>query len=241
MKSSSAVASIAEIAPDTYRLSVALPDAMPGGFSFNQYLVVDELPLLFHTGPKKLFPLIREQIETVLPLSRLRYIAFSHVESDECGSLPEFLAAAPESRPVCSDVAAMVSISDLVDVEPLGMVDGQMLNLGRHQLMWQSTPHLPHGWECGYFFDTTTRTLFSGDLFTQPGIGTRPIIDDDILAPSEAFRRQMDYYAHSRDTTRLIDKLASLEPTRLACMHGSAWRGDGAAMLRALGTSLVQG
>src|SRR5262245_1061279 len=115
----SAVASIHEIAPEIYRISVALPDALPGGFSFNQYLVVDEMPLVFHTGPKKLFPLIRERIETVLPLSKLRYIAFSHVEADECGSLPEFLLAAPDSRPVCSDVAAMVSIRDLVDVEPV--------------------------------------------------------------------------------------------------------------------------
>ena len=236
----SAAASIHEIAPETYRINVALPDMMPGGFSFNQYLVVDEMPLLFHTGPRKLFPLIREQIETVLPLSRLRYIAFSHVEADECGSLSEFLAAAPSSRPVCSEVAAMVSISDLVDVEPLGMVDGATLNLGRHKLAWQSAPHLPHGWECGYLFDTTTGTLFCGDLFTQPGVGEAPLVDDDILAPSESFRRQMDYYAHSADTGRLIDKLASLEPGRLACMHGSAWRGDGRAMLRSLGTALTQ-
>jgi flavorubredoxin len=238
---SSAVASIDEVAPETYRINVALPDAMPGGFSFNQYLVVDEMPLIFHTGPRRLFPLIREQIETVLPISKLRYIAFSHVESDECGSLSEFLHAAPGSRPVCSEVAAMVSVSDLVDVEPLGMADGQVLSLGRHQLMWQSTPHLPHGWECGYLFDMTTGTLFCGDLFTQPGVGHRPLVDDDILTPSETFRRQMDYYAHSRDTTKLIDKLADLAPARLACMHGSAWQGDGAAMLRTLGASLARG
>jgi flavorubredoxin len=237
---SSAVASINEIAPDTYRVSVALPDALPGGFSFNQYLVVDEMPLIFHTGPKKLFPLIREQIESVLPLSKLRYIAFSHFEADECGSLPEFLLAAPESRPVCSEVAALVSVRDIVDVEPLGMADGQMLDLGRHKLMWQSAPHVPHGWDCGYFFDTTTETLFCGDLFTQPGLGERPIVEDDILGPSEAFRRPMDYYSHAPETGRIIDRLASLAPRRLACMHGSAWRGDGAAMLRSLGASLAQ-
>jgi flavorubredoxin len=143
---SSAVASIHEIAEDTYRISVAVPDLMPGGFSFNQYLVIDDKPLLFHTGPRKLFPLIRQQIETVLPVSKLRFIAFSHVEADECGGLADFLAAAPGSRPVCSEVAAMVSVSDLVDVEPLGMADGQALDLGRHKLVWQSTPHLPHGW-----------------------------------------------------------------------------------------------
>jgi flavorubredoxin len=236
----SIAASIDPIAPDTYRINVALPDAMPGGFSFNQYLVVDDNPLLFHTGPRKLFPLIRERIETVIPVAKLRYIAFSHVEADECGSLPDFLRAAPRAQPVCSEIAAIVSISDLVDVEPVGMRDGQVLDLGRHRLVWQSTPHLPHGWECGYLFDSTTGTLFSGDLFTQPGIGERPLVDDDILAPSDAFRRQMDYFAYAPDTAKLLDKLADLSPTRLACMHGSAWHGDGSAMLRALGASLMR-
>ena len=228
------------VAPDTYRINIPLPDALPGGFSFNQYLVVDEAPLLFHTGPRKLFPQVRAQIERVMPLSRLRYVAFSHVESDECGALPQFLEAAPDARPVCSDIAAMVSVSDLVDVAPVGLGDGQELKLGRHTLYWQSTPHLPHGWECGFLFDATSRVLFSGDLFTQPGIGERPIVEDDILGPSEAFRRQMDYYAHAPATGRLIGKLADLDPRYLACMHGSAWQGDGAALLRELGRSLVQ-
>ena len=231
-------ASIDTVAPNTYRINVPLPDALPGGFSFNQYLVVDEMPLLFHTGPKKLFPFIRAQIEKVMPLDKLRYVAFSHFEADECGGLPDFLAAAPEARPVCSEVAAMVSVSDFVDVPPIGMRDGQELRLGRHTVVWQSTPHLPHGWECGFLFDATTRVLFSGDLFTQPGLGERPIVSEDILASSEAFRRQMDYYAHSPDTTRLLDKLAGLAPGTLACMHGSAWRGDGGALLRELGRSL---
>jgi flavorubredoxin len=232
--------SIREVAPDTYRINIPLPDALPGGFSFNQYLLVDDKPLLFHTGPKKLFPLIREQIETVLPLAKLRYVAFSHFEADECGSLPDFLAAAPEARPVCSDIAAMVSVSDFVDVPPLGMRDGEELSLGRHTVVWQSAPHLPHGWECGFLFDRTTRLLFSGDLFTQPGIGEHAIVEDDILGPSEAFRRQMDYYAHARDTGKLIDKLADLDPAFLACMHGSAWRGNGRALLRELGQSLAR-
>jgi flavorubredoxin len=233
--------SIDQIAPDTYRISTAVPDAMPGGFSFNQYLVVDEKPLLFHTGPRKLFPLISAKIETVLPLARLRYIAFSHIESDECGSLAQFLAAAPNAQPVCSDVAAMVSVADMVDVEPLPMSDGQELDLGRHRLLWQSTPHLPHGWECGYFFDATTRTLFCGDLFTQPGTGGQALVSEDILGPSEAFRGQMDYFAHGSNTDQLIDKLARLEPGTLACMHGSAWSGDGAALLRRLGQALARG
>jgi hypothetical protein len=106
--------------------------------------------------------------------------------------------------------------------------------------MWQSTPHVPHGWDCGFFFDTTSETLFCGDLFTQPGLGERPIVDNDILAPREAFRRPMDYFSYSPDTGRVIDKLANLAPRRPACMHGSAWRGDGAAMLRSLGACLAQ-
>lgn len=234
------VTSIHRIAEDIYRINTAMPDMIPGGFSFNQYLVVDEMPLLFHTGPKKLFALIRDQIETVTPVSGLRYIAFSHVESDECGSLAEFLAAAPGARPVCSSIAAMVSVADMVDVEPHGMQDGQILELGRHRMMWQATPHLPHGWDCGYFFDLTTKTLFCGDLFTQPGIGATPLVSDDILASSEAFRARMDYYAHSPDTQDMLDKLAELEPEMLACMHGSAWSGDGGSLLRRLGTSLTQ-
>jgi flavorubredoxin len=233
-------ASIHPIAPDTWRISVAMPPCViPGGFSFNQYLVVDEKPLLFHTGPRRLFGLVREQIEKVMPVSRLRYLAFSHVEADECGSLAEFLALAPQAQPVCGRVAAMVSVGDLVDVEALPMEDGQVLSLGRHELEWQSTPHLPHGWECGYFYDRTTATLFCGDLFTQPGTGEAPLVTHDILAPSEAFRRVEDYFSHSRNAPMLIEKLARLEPQVLACMHGSAWQGNGAAMLRSLGQALA--
>jgi flavorubredoxin len=234
-------ASIHEIAPDTYRISVPLPpSAFPGGFSFNQYLLVDARPLLFHTGPKKMFALVREQIQKVMPVSDLRYIAFSHYEADECGSLAEFLAQAPQARPVCSSVAAQVSISDVVEVEPLGLQDGDPLELGRHTLVWQSTPHLPHGWECGYLFDKTARTLFCGDLFTQPGTGGDPLVTGDVLGPSEAFRRQMDYFSHSEKAPALMEKLARLEPAVLACMHGSAWSGDGAALLRQLSRSWMQ-
>ena len=235
---SSAVASIDEVAPETYRVSVALPDALPGGFSFNQYLVVDEMPLLFHTGPKKLFPLIREQIESVLPLSRLRYIAFSHFEADECGSLAEFLLAAPDSRPVCSEIAALVSVRDLVDAEPVAMADGQMLDLGRHKLMWQSAPHVPHGWDCGVLFDHTTQTLLCGDLFTQGGFNNPPVTEQEVLGPSEQFRKPLDYFAHSTGSSAILEKLAALRPTTLACMHGSAFRGDGSALLRGLSAIL---
>jgi flavorubredoxin len=133
----------------------------------------------------------------------------------------------------------MVSVADMVDREPVAMEDDQELDLGRHRLAWQSTPHLPHGWDCGYLFDSLTRTLFCGDLFTQPGVGERPLVSEDILAASEDFRRQMDYFAHSPDTLQMIEKLARLEPRVLACMHGSAWTGDGARLLRRLGAALM--
>jgi flavorubredoxin len=234
------VASIHPIAPDLYRISVAMPpEFIPGGFSFNQYLLIDERPLLFHTGPRKLFPLVRAQIETLLPLEQLRYIAFSHVEADECGALPDFLVAAPNAQPVCSDIAALVSIRDLVDVDPIGLANGEPLDTGRHKLVWQSAPHLPHGWECGYLFDESSRTLFCGDLFTQPGMGEQPLVENDIVESSEVFRRQMDYFSHSLQAPALIEKLARLRPQLLACMHGSAWAGDGAAHLRKLGQSLA--
>lgn len=230
-------ASLDQIAPDTWRISIPLPPGeMPGGFSFNQYLVIDEKPLLFHTGPRRMFELVRAQIEKLLPLQQLRYIGFSHVEADECGSLAEFLSHAPQAQPVCSRVAAMVWVSDQVDAEPVAMNDGDTLDLGRHKLTWVSTPHLPHGWECGYLFDRTTRTLFCGDLLTQPGTGA--LSERDLLEESEAFRRQEDYFSHGRDTAALIEKLARLEPRVLACMHGSAWQGDGASMLRRLARSL---
>ena len=233
-------ASIAQIAPDTWRISVAMPpELFPGGFSFNQYLVVDDRPLLFHTGPRRLFPLVREQIEKVMPVAKLRYIAFSHYEADECGALPDLLALAPQAQPVCGRVAEMIAVGDLVDVPAVAMEDGDVLDLGRHQLVWQSTPHLPHGWECGYMFDRTTDTLFCGDLFTQPGTGGEALVTHDILGPSEAFRRQDDYFSHTANAHALIEKLAQLKPRILACMHGSAWSGDGAGMLRSLGAALA--
>jgi flavorubredoxin len=232
---------IDEIARDIYRINVAMPAAFfPGGFSFNQYLVVDEQPLLFHTGPRRLFPLVREQIEKVMPLDALRWLGFSHVEADECGSLPDFLLAAPQARPLCSRTAATMSVSDMVDAEALALADGESLVLGRHRLRWQSTPHLPHGADCGYLFEETTRTLFCGDLFTQPGTGVRALVSDDILGPAEALRALHDDFSHSVHTPTHIAKLAALRPETLACMHGSAWAGDGAALLLRLRDALAR-
>lgn len=175
----------------------------------------------------------------MLPLEQLKFIAFSHVEADECGALPDFLAVAPNAQPVCSDIAAMVSVRDLVDIEPIGLADGQRLSTGHHQLIWQSTPHLPHGWECGYLFDETSRILFCGDLFTQGGSTNKSLVHEDLVESSEAFRRQMDYFSHTENAPALMEKLAALKPETLACMHGSAWSGDGSAHLKRLARSLA--
>jgi flavorubredoxin len=231
---------IHEIADGIYRINT--PVTLPGGgaFSFNQYLIVDDKPMLFHTGPRRMFPLVQEAIAGVLPPERLSYIGFSHFEADECGSLNEFLALAPQSVPVCGRIAAMVSVNDVADRAPHALGDGETLNLGRHTLRWFDTPHLPHAWECGFMFDDSTRTLLCGDLFTQGGTGTTALVETDILGPSEAFRGAMDYYSHCPDTGAMLERLAGESPTTLACMHGSAWRGDGAALLRALARSVEQ-
>ena len=187
---------------------------------------------------EKTFPLVREAVASVLPVARLRYIAFSHVEADECGSLNDWLAVAPHSVPLCGTVAASVSISDLADRAPRALADGEALSLGRHSVRWFDTPHLPHAWECGLLTEERTHTLLCGDLFTQGGADLPPITESDILGPSEAFRQGMDYYSHTKKARALLERLASTEPTTLACMHGSAWRGDGAKLLRALADAL---
>jgi flavorubredoxin len=213
--------------------------AAPGGFSFNQYLLVDEEPLLYHTGPRALAPAVIEAIARVMPIARLRWIGFCHVEADECGGLNTLLAAAPAAQPVCGRVAAMVSVADLSDRPPRALGDGESFTTGRHELTWLDAPHLPHGWDNGFLFERTTATLFAGDLFTQPGLGETALVESDILGPSEAFRSAMDYFAHAPTTSSSLARLAGLAPRTLACMHGSAWRGDGGKLLHALGQVLT--
>ena len=228
---------IDEIAAGIYRIATPVAK-IPGGFSFNQYLVADEPPLLFHTGPRRLFPLVSEAVKRVVPPAQLRYVAFSHFEADECGSLNEWLAAAPQAVPLCGELAALVSVNDVADRPAQALADGETVQLGAHAVTWLYTPHLPHAWECGFLFEAETRTLLCSDLFTCAAAEHPPLTESDILGPSEAFRAAMDYYAHARNTNRMIERLAALHPTTLALMHGPAWRGDGAALLRALGAAL---
>jgi flavorubredoxin len=227
-----------EVSDGIYRVSTPVEIPGAGQFSFNQYLIMDDEPLLFHTGPRKMFPLVREAVASVVPVEDLRYVGFSHVEADECGSLNEWLGVAPRSVPLCGTVAAMVSIEDLADRAPRALADGDSLSLGKHTVRWFDTPHLPHAWECGFLTEERTSTLLCGDLFTQGGGGHPPVTESDILGPSEAFRQSMDYFSHTKNARVMLERLASTNPRTLACMHGSAWRGDGAKLLRALSDAL---
>jgi flavorubredoxin len=232
---------IHEIADGIFRINT--PVSMEGGparFSFNQYLIVDDAPMLFHTGQRGLFPLVQEAIRAVLPIERLKCIGVSHFEADECGGLNLLLAAAPEAAPVCSRLAAMVSLDDFADRTPRPLADGEELSLGRRTVRWFDTPHVPHGWECGLMLEVSTRTFFCGDLFTQGGAGEVALTESDILGPSEAFRAPLDYFAHAPQTPAVLERLAREQPSTLACMHGSAWRGDGARLLRELSAELAR-
>jgi len=233
---------IDEIAPRIFRISTPIPPnpELPPGFSFNQFLLAAEQPLLFHTGPRRLFPLVREAVQAVLPPETLRYVGFSHVEGDECGSLAEWLALAPEAQPVCSRIAAMVFTRDATDRPVTALADGESLDLGDQRVIWFDTPHVPHGWECGYLGEATSRTLLCGDLFTQAGADNPPLTSGDIVGPSESMRSMMDYFAHGPDTRQQLTRLAAFEPRVLACMHGSSFAGDGRKALLELAGALEQ-
>ena len=230
---------IDEIADGIYRISTPT-DVVPGGFTFNQYLIVDEDPLLFHTGPRGTFAPVKEAIGQVMPVEKLRYVSFSHVEADECGALNQFLAVAPRAVPLCSGIAALTSINDMADRPPRTMADGETLRLGRHAIRWHDTPHLPHSWESGLMTETTTGTFFCGDLFTHPGADVPPVTEGDILGPSEQIRSAMNYYSQAQDAAGMIRKLAETKPRTLAVMHGSAWRGDGSKLLNTLADLLAK-
>jgi flavorubredoxin len=227
---------IDEIAENIFRISVPLPpDAIPipGGFTFNQFLIVDEEPLLFHTGPRGMFPLVREAVAHVLSPEKLRWVAFSHFENDECGAANAWLATAPAAQVLCSRVAALVQ-GDSFDRPCVAFADGEERSLGRRTLRWFDAPHVPHGWDCGYLGEISTRTLFCGDLFTQPGANATPLTESDIFAPSEAMREGMNYYACGPNTASTLARLGGFEPRTLACMHGSSFAGNGGALLSQL-------
>jgi flavorubredoxin len=230
-----------EIAEGIFRISTSVPiPAIPGGFTFNQILIRDETPLLFHTGPRGLFEATRAAIETVLPVSSLRYLSYSHFEADECGAMNALLALAPGAVPLCGRVSAMVSMGDMADRPPKSMSDGEELDLGRHRIRWMDTPHVPHGWDAGLLWEPTTQTLLCGDLFTQPGAELPSVTEGDILGPSEAMRAGMGYFSCLDKARTTLARLAALRPQTLATMHGSSFRGDGAALLQGLADAMSE-
>lgn len=232
---------IDEVADGIYRINTPLiTDAIPGGFNLSQYLIVDDEPMVFHTGWRRWFPHVSEAISKVIPLESLRHIGYSHFEGDEAGAMNEFLAVAPHATPFASQVGLMTSLDDFADRPGKGLADGDTFCTGQKTWQWIDTPHVPHGWDCGVLFDQSTDTLLCGDLFTQPGANTPPVTESEILSASEAMRKPMDYYAHSTKSIPILERLASLNPKTLACQHGSAYRGDGADMLRQLANILAK-
>lgn len=225
---------IQEIAPGIYRLSTLVAEiAPPLGFTFNQFLVDADQPLLFHCGPRAMFPLVSAAVEKVMPVAKLRWIGFGHVESDECGSMNQWLAAAPQSQVVHGQTACMVSLNDLADRPPRALAHNEVLELGGKRVRYLDTPHVPHAWESGVMYEETTGTLFCGDLFTHLGNGPA-ITQDSILEPAIAAEEAFQATALTPQTAPTLRMLAGLSPARLAVMHGSSFQGDCAGQLSSL-------
>jgi flavorubredoxin len=226
---------INEIAPDIFRINTYVPE---GGLGFTQFLVRDEEPLLYHTGMRILFPAVREAVAKLIDPEKLRWVGFSHFEQDECGSLNEWQSIAPNATAVCSMVAKMVSVDDFAQKNPAkGMVDGEEFSTGTHTFRFIQTPHVPHCWEAGQLFDTTTGTLFCSDLLHQNG-DVEPLTSEDVLGRCRDTLVEYqasplaNYFPYTPMTDATIDRLAALNPRFLATMHGSVFEGDGSKTLK---------
>src|SRR5215207_6797918 len=226
-------ATVDEITDGIYRISTWIPDVSPEGFTFNQFLVAGDEPLLFHTGPRAMFPLVAEAVATVLPVESLRWITFGHVESDECGSMNMWLAAAPQSQVAHGALGCDVSLNDLCDRPPRPLDEGEVIDLGGKRLRQISTPHVPHGWEAQVLYEETTRTLFCGDLLSQVGAPTA-LTDDDLVDSAVVAEDMFHSSSLAPQTMSTIRGLGDLEPTTLAVMHGSSFEGDGRRALHDL-------
>ena len=219
-----------EIAPNIYRLSTFVPDIGPTGFTFNQFLLDDDEPLLFHTGHRSMFPSISEAIERVMPVDRLRWITFGHVESDECGAMNELLAAAPNAQVAHGALGCMVSVNGMADRLPRPLADGEIIELGTKRVRHIDTPHVPHGWDARVLYEETTGTLLCGDLFTHLGDGPA-LTTDDIVEPAMAAETMFRSTSLAPDTAIVMRRLGDLAPNTLALMHGSSFSGDSAKAL----------
>jgi flavorubredoxin len=221
---------INEIADNIYRISTWVPQVGPGGFTFNQFLINAEQPMLFHTGHRSQFPGVTEAIATVLPVSDLRWIAFGHVESDECGAMNQFLEAAPNAQVAHGALGCTVSLMEMADRPPRSLDDGEVFDIGGKQIRYLDTPHVPHGWEAGVLFEETTGTLLCGDLFTHFGNGPA-VVQSDIVGPAEQAEDAFHYTCLTPTTAPTIRRLADLRPRTMAVMHGSSFAGDASTAL----------
>jgi flavorubredoxin len=219
-------ATVDEIDDGIYRISTFVPAVSPEGFTFNQFLIAAEEPLLFHTGPRVMFPLVAEAVATVVPVESVRWITFGHVEADECGSMNTWLAAAPGSQVAHGALGCDVSLNDLCDRPPRALVEGEVLDLGGKRVRQISTPHVPHGWEAQVLFEETTGTLLCGDLFSQVG-HPAPLTEADVVEPALVAEEMFHATCMAPHTAATLRMLGDLRPTTLAIMHGSSFRGDG--------------
>lgn len=214
-----------EIADGIFRISTFIPEVTPDGFTFNQFLVRADEPLLFHTGMRALFPAVSAAVAALVSIEDLRWIAFGHVEADECGSMNQWLAAAPRAQVAHGELGVMTSIADLADRQPRALQDGETIDLGGKRVRHIDTPHVPHGWEARVLFEESTRTLLCGDLFTHTGDGPA-LTTDDIVAPARAAEQMFGATCLTPNTGPTIRVLAELAPATLAVMHGSSFNGD---------------
>jgi flavorubredoxin len=222
---------VTEINDGIYRISTFIPDA---GMNFNQFLVDAEEPLLFHTGHRRLFPVVSGAVATVVDPSAIRWLSYGHFEADECGAMNEWLAIAPQATPAQGMTGVLVSMADVADRDPRPLQDGEVLDLGGKRVRWIDTPHVPHGWDAGLLYEETTGTLLCGDLFTRMG-DTPGLVDDDILTPAIEASTIFHDGAITPISAPTIRRLAELEPTTLGLMHGASYHGrDAGTSLRAL-------
>lgn len=222
------------IADGIYRLSTFIPEVGPTGFSFNQFLIDADEPLLFHTGMHGIFPLVRDAIAGIMPLERLRWISFAHVEADECGSMNELLEAAPHAQVLHGVIGCLVSVNDMAARPPRALAPGEVVELGQGKRVVEiATPHVPHNWESHLLFEESTRTLFCGDLLTQ--LGDPPaLVSEDILEAAIEAEVVFGQTSIGPKVPATLRELAQLRPERLAIMHGSSYVGDCAALLSAM-------
>lgn len=225
-------AQINEIGDSIFRISVFVPDiGAPDGFTFNSFLIIDEEPLLFHAGQRSMYPQFAEAVASLMPIERLRWISFGHIEADECGAMNLWLKAAPDARVVHGDTACNISLNDLADRPPRIAANGELITSGRKRVRYIDTPHVPHAWESGVIFEEVTATLFCGDLFTQ--FGARSTTQDDIVPAATAAEDMFHSTSVGPPTAPTIRRLAELKPSTIALMHGPTYFGDGAdALLR---------